>query len=58
MPFQIKYTKEYLKNEQRKIYKIQEAHRETIKILDEELKWIDKCREEINQANKIIREIK
>ena len=56
MIFQIKKIKDYIRSEQSKIYKIIDNHKKITKFLEEELKFLEECREEINKANKLLRE--
>jgi len=53
--FQIKHTKDFIRREQTSVLKIIGGKDEEIKILREELKWLETCRDEINEANKIMR---
>ena len=56
MTFQIKKTKDFIRREQSRIWKSKEEHKEMIEVLNQELKYMEKCREEINEANKLLRE--
>jgi len=56
MEFQITKTKDYLRMEAGRLLKIINTHEDAIEFLEVEINWIAKCREEINTANKILRE--
>jgi len=53
--FQIKHTKDYLRNEQSRLLKMLDENKKNAEILNHELDWLEKCREEINKANKLLR---
>ena len=55
--FQIKKTKDFIRREQVRIWKSKEGHKEIIKALEIDLKDMEKCRQEINEANKLLREL-
>jgi len=57
MKFQIKITKEFIKGETNRLLKSRVNLEEEMKAVDSELKFIQKCREEINKANKLLREL-
>ena len=54
--FQIKKAREFLQIEESMTWRAIEEHRLAAGSLGERITWIQKCREEINQANKILRE--
>ena len=55
MKFQIKHTKDYLRAEESRIYKMIDNHKQAVECLSNDLNWLQKCREEINKANKLLR---
>ena len=54
----IKNTKDYLRTEASKIIKMIEGNNQYKEMLEQDLIWLEKCREEINQANALLRSIK
>ena len=54
--FQIKLLKDYIRSEQTKIINYKMNNIEESKLLDLHFKDLEKLREEINQANKLLRE--
>lgn len=54
--FQIEKTKDWLRAEEARIYRMIQSNEDVIESFKSELKFIKKCREEINEANKMLRE--
>ena len=54
--FQIKKAREFLRDEERRTWQAINDNKLMEKSLSEHIFWIQKCRAEINQANKILRE--
>ena len=58
MIFQIKKTKDYLRARTSLLLETKTSHECAIEKIKDDLEWIDKCRDEINTANKLLREKK
>ena len=57
MKFQIKLCKEYIKRDTTRLLKVRVGLEEELKSVEDELKFIQKIRDEINEANKLLRSL-
>jgi len=55
---QIIKCKEFIRIEQSRTLRMIDKQKELIKTMEAEFKFMEKCREEINEANKLLRTIK